>query len=101
MEVDEFVPDKAQLCDTFDSYINNLYIYPCNLKFEHQKSFTKVCIVSRNFKSFQKSFTKVSVVCQGILSHFRNHLQRFVLCQGILSHFRNHVQRFVLCVKEF
>jgi hypothetical protein len=79
MEVDEFVPDKAQLCDTFDSYINNLYIYPCNLKFEHQKSFTKVCIVSRNFKSFQKSFTKVSVVCQGILSHFRNHLQRFVL----------------------
>ena len=87
MEVDEFVPDKAQLCDTFDSYINNLYIYPCNLKFEHQKSFTKVCIVSRNFKSFQKSFTKVSVVCQGILSHFRNHLQRFVLCQGILSHF--------------
>ena len=41
MEVDEFVPDKAQLCDTFDSYINNLYIYPCNLKFEHQKSFTK------------------------------------------------------------
>ena len=101
MEVDEFVPDKAQLCDTFDSYINNLYIYPCNLKFEHQKSFTKVCIVSRNFKSFQKSFTKVSVVCQGILSHFRNHLQRFVLCQGILSHFRNHLQRFVLCVKEF
>jgi hypothetical protein len=101
MEVDEFVPDKAQLCDTFDSYINNLYIYPCNLKFEHQKSFTKVCIVSSNFKSFQKSFTKVSVVCQGILSHFRNHLQRFVLCQGILSHFRNHLQRFVLCVKEF
>ncbi|XP_063429493.1 dedicator of cytokinesis protein 9-like isoform X5 [Mytilus trossulus] len=40
-EVDEFVPEKASLCDTYDSYINNLYVYPCSLKFEHQKSFTK------------------------------------------------------------
>lgn len=44
-EVDEFVPDRASLCDTFDSYINNLYVYPCSLKYEHQKSFPKVSSV--------------------------------------------------------
>jgi len=41
VEIDEFVPDKGQLCDTFDSYSNNLYVYPLSLKYEHQKSFPK------------------------------------------------------------
>ncbi|KAK3096056.1 hypothetical protein FSP39_022605 [Pinctada imbricata] len=41
MEIQEFVSDKASYCNTYDSYINNLYIYPTNLKYEHQKTFTK------------------------------------------------------------
>ncbi|KAJ8310567.1 hypothetical protein KUTeg_012432 [Tegillarca granosa] len=41
LEIEEFVGDKGSLCDTFDSYINNIYIYPVSLKYEHQKSFAK------------------------------------------------------------
>ncbi|XP_069104043.1 dedicator of cytokinesis protein 9-like [Argopecten irradians] len=46
VEIDEFVPDKGHLCDTFDSYKNNLYVYPVCLKYEHQKSFPKARNIS-------------------------------------------------------
>ncbi|XP_021377721.1 dedicator of cytokinesis protein 9-like isoform X3 [Mizuhopecten yessoensis] len=46
VEIDEFVPDKGHLCDTFDSYTNNLYVYPFSLKYEHQKSFPKARNIS-------------------------------------------------------
>ncbi|XP_048744096.2 dedicator of cytokinesis protein 9-like isoform X7 [Ostrea edulis] len=41
IEVEQFVLDKASFCDTFDSYVNHLYVYPMNLRYEHQKSFAK------------------------------------------------------------
>ncbi|XP_062616230.1 dedicator of cytokinesis protein 9-like isoform X2 [Saccostrea cucullata] len=41
IEVEQFVLDRASFCDTFDSYVNHLYVYPMNLRYEHQKSFTK------------------------------------------------------------
>ncbi|XP_078311760.1 dedicator of cytokinesis protein 9-like isoform X10 [Crassostrea virginica] len=41
IEVEQFVLDRASFCDTFDSYINHLYVYPMNLRYEHQKSFAK------------------------------------------------------------
>ncbi|XP_061183678.1 dedicator of cytokinesis protein 9-like isoform X1 [Saccostrea echinata] len=41
IEVEQFVLDRASFCDTFDSYVNHLYVYPINLRYEHQKSFTK------------------------------------------------------------
>lgn len=42
IEVEQFVLDRASFCDTYDSYINHLYVYPMNLRYEHQKSFAKV-----------------------------------------------------------
>lgn len=48
IEIDEFVGDKGSLCDTFDSYINNIYIYPLSLKYEHQKAFAKVRDIYRS-----------------------------------------------------
>ncbi|XP_041349256.1 LOW QUALITY PROTEIN: dedicator of cytokinesis protein 9-like [Gigantopelta aegis] len=40
-EVEEFPPERASLCSTFSFYRNNLYIYPLQLKYDAQKSFTK------------------------------------------------------------
>ena len=42
IEIEEFIPDKGQFHNPYDSYINNLYIYPISLKYDSQKSFTKV-----------------------------------------------------------
>ena len=42
LEIEEFVPEKGQLSNPHSSYVNNLYIYPLSLKFDSQKSFTKV-----------------------------------------------------------
>ena len=42
LEVDEFLPQEAHLCSTFDSYVNHLYVYPLSLKYDSQKIFTKV-----------------------------------------------------------
>ncbi|XP_059143598.1 dedicator of cytokinesis protein 9-like isoform X5 [Physella acuta] len=41
IEIEEFVPDVASLCSSFDSYINNLYVRPMSLKFDGQKAFAK------------------------------------------------------------
>ena len=48
LEIEEFVPEKGQLSNPHSSYINNLYIYPLSLKFDSQKSFTKVSQVYMN-----------------------------------------------------
>ena len=42
LEIEEFVPEKGQLSNPHSSYANNLYVYPLSLKFDSQKSFTKV-----------------------------------------------------------
>ena len=47
IEVEQFVLDRASFCDTFDSYINHLYVYPMNLRYEHQKSFAKVSSIQK------------------------------------------------------
>ena len=41
-EVEEFVPEKASLCTTFDYFLNHLYVYPLSLKYDSQKTFAKV-----------------------------------------------------------
>ena len=41
-EVEEFVPEKASLCTTFDYFLNHLYVYPLSLKYDSQKAFAKV-----------------------------------------------------------
>lgn len=42
IEIEEFTPDVASLSNTFDSYVNNLYVRPMSLKFDSQKAFAKV-----------------------------------------------------------
>ncbi|XP_076453954.1 dedicator of cytokinesis protein 9-like isoform X3 [Babylonia areolata] len=41
LEVEEFVPESASLCGTFDYYLNHLYVYPLALKYDSQKTFAK------------------------------------------------------------
>ncbi|BFZ00720.1 hypothetical protein BsWGS_03761 [Bradybaena similaris] len=41
IEIEEFTPDVASLSNTFDSYVNNLYVRPMSLKFDSQKAFAK------------------------------------------------------------
>ena len=41
-EVEEFFPEKASLCTTFDYFLNHLYVYPLSLKYDSQKAFAKV-----------------------------------------------------------
>ena len=67
IEVDEFVTDRGNLCDTFDSYVNNLYVYPMTLKYEHQKSFPKArniacCIEVRDLDEEHSIPLKVNAV---------------------------------------
>ncbi|WAR28617.1 DOCK9-like protein [Mya arenaria] len=46
IEIEEFVPAKGQFNSPFDSYVNNLYVYPLSLKYDSQKSFTKARNIS-------------------------------------------------------
>ncbi len=41
LEIEEFVPEKGQLAHPFTTYTNNLYVYPIQLKYDSQKTFTK------------------------------------------------------------
>lgn len=41
-EVEEFVPSIAKYSQPFTIYNNHLYVYPRHLKYDSQKSFTKV-----------------------------------------------------------
>lgn len=41
-EVEEFVPCIAKCSQPFTIYNNHLYVYPKHLKYDSQKSFTKV-----------------------------------------------------------
>lgn len=43
VEVEEFLPDEAKYNYPFTTYKNQLYIYPLQLKYDNQKTFTKVC----------------------------------------------------------
>lgn len=42
VEVEEFLPEEAKYNYPFTSYKNQLYIYPQQLKYDNQKTFTKV-----------------------------------------------------------
>ena len=42
IEVEEFIPDIASLNSCHDSYVNNMYVKPMSLKYDGQKTFTKV-----------------------------------------------------------
>ncbi|XP_013878404.1 dedicator of cytokinesis protein 11 [Austrofundulus limnaeus] len=49
LEIEEFLPEEAKYNHPFTTYKNQLYIYPCLLKYDNQKTFTKarnlaVCI---------------------------------------------------------
>ncbi|XP_053717211.1 dedicator of cytokinesis protein 11 isoform X4 [Synchiropus splendidus] len=53
VEVEEFLPDEAKYNYPFTSYKNQFYIYPLQLKYDNQKTFTKarniaVCIQFRD-----------------------------------------------------
>ncbi|XP_047440248.1 dedicator of cytokinesis protein 11 isoform X2 [Mugil cephalus] len=53
VEVEEFLPEEAKYNYPFTSYKNQLYIYPLQLKYDNQKTFTKarniaVCIQFRD-----------------------------------------------------
>ncbi|KAJ3585738.1 hypothetical protein NHX12_014457 [Muraenolepis orangiensis] len=53
METDEFLPDEARYNYPFSSYKNHLYVYPLQLKYDNQKTFTKarnlaVCVQFRD-----------------------------------------------------
>lgn len=42
VEVEEFLPEVAKYNCPFTTYKNQLYVYPQQLKYDNQKSFTKV-----------------------------------------------------------
>ncbi|XP_077355807.1 dedicator of cytokinesis protein 11 isoform X2 [Festucalex cinctus] len=53
VEVEEFLPEEAKYNYPFTTYKNQLYVYPLQLKYDNQKSFTKarniaVCIQFRD-----------------------------------------------------
>ncbi|CAN9509721.1 unnamed protein product [Ophioblennius macclurei] len=53
VEVEEFLPDEAKYNYPFTTYKNQIYIYPMQLKYDNQKTFTKarniaVCIQFRD-----------------------------------------------------
>lgn len=53
VEVEEFLPEEAKYNYPFTSYKNQLYVYPLQLKYDNQKTFTKarnvaVCIQFRD-----------------------------------------------------
>ncbi|XP_051923810.1 dedicator of cytokinesis protein 11 isoform X2 [Hippocampus zosterae] len=53
VEVEEFLPEEARYNYPFTTYKNQLYVYPLQLKYDNQKSFTKarniaVCIQFRD-----------------------------------------------------
>lgn len=43
VEIEEFLPEEAKYNYPFTTYKNQLYIYPLQLKYDNQKTFTKVC----------------------------------------------------------
>lgn len=43
VEVEEFLPEEAKYNYPFTTYKNQLYVYPQQLKYDNQKTFTKVC----------------------------------------------------------
>lgn len=43
VEVEEFLPEEAKYNYPFTTYKNQLYVYPLQLKYDNQKTFTKVC----------------------------------------------------------
>lgn len=45
VEIEEFLPEEAKYNYPFTTYKNQLYIYPLQLKYDNQKTFTKVCEV--------------------------------------------------------
>lgn len=44
VEIEEFLPEEAKYNYPFTTYKNQLYIYPLQLKYDNQKTFTKVCV---------------------------------------------------------
>ncbi|XP_061665045.1 dedicator of cytokinesis protein 11 [Syngnathoides biaculeatus] len=53
VEVEEFLPEEARYSYPFTTYKNQLYVYPLQLKYDNQKSFTKarniaVCVQFRD-----------------------------------------------------
>ncbi|XP_075890081.1 dedicator of cytokinesis protein 11 isoform X3 [Nelusetta ayraudi] len=53
MEIEEFLPEEAKYNYPFTTYKNQLYVYPLQLKYDNQKTFTKarniaVCIQFRD-----------------------------------------------------
>lgn len=42
VEIEEFLPEEAKFNYPFTTYKNQLYIYPLQLKYDNQKTFTKV-----------------------------------------------------------
>lgn len=42
MEIEEFLPEEAKYNYPFTTYKNQLYVYPLQLKYDNQKTFTKV-----------------------------------------------------------
>ena len=42
LEVEEFTPQNGHVAHPNTTYTNNLYVYPINLKYDSQKTYTKV-----------------------------------------------------------
>lgn len=42
VEIEEFLPEEAKYNYPFTTYKNQLYVYPLQLKYDNQKTFTKV-----------------------------------------------------------
>ena len=103
------MPSEGDCSNPYVSYVNHLFVYPKNLKYDSQKSFTKVCVPRNHSPRYvypeiihkglctQKSFTKVCVP--------RNHSPRYVypeiIHQGMCTRKtssttpRNHSPRYV------
>uniref|UniRef100_A0A3P8W7M7 Dedicator of cytokinesis 11 n=1 Tax=Cynoglossus semilaevis TaxID=244447 RepID=A0A3P8W7M7_CYNSE len=45
VDVEEFLPEEAKYNYPFTTYKNQLYVYPLQLKYDNQKTFTKSCVI--------------------------------------------------------
>ncbi len=67
LQVEEFVPSEGACSNPYVSYVNHLYVYPKTLKYDSQKSFTKVRrnLPSPNlFVEFESAVSGVSIICE-------------------------------------
>lgn len=67
VEVEEFLPEEAKYNYPFTTYKNQLYVYPLQLKYDNQKTFTKVRGSLISWEVIHSSYDTITVVSSYLL----------------------------------